>query len=140
MVIYLLDTNTISCAFRGEGGVAARLLEKSPPQIAIPAPVLYEARAGILRLAGGARRDSLTAALDRLVAAVAIAPFDAQAAEAAAAIRTRLDAAGTPIGPIDTQIAAIAASTSATLVTRNGREFSRIAGLSLENWYTEPVA
>ena len=77
MVIYLLDTNTISCAFRGEGGVAARLLEKSPPQIAIPAPVLYEARAGILRLAGGARRDSLTAALDRLVAAVAIAPFDA---------------------------------------------------------------
>ncbi|MBK8766375.1 MAG: PIN domain-containing protein [Burkholderiaceae bacterium] len=74
------------------------------------------------------------------VAAVAIAPFDAQAAEAAAAIRTRLDAAGTPIGPIDTQIAAIAASTSATLVTRNVREFSRIAGLSLENWYTEPVA
>ena len=140
MVIYLLDTNTISYAFRGEGGVAARLLEKSPPQIAIPAPVLYEARAGILRLAGGARRDSLTAALDRLVAAVAIAPFDAQAVEAAAAIRTRLDAAGTPIGPIDTQIAAIAASTGATLVTRNVREFSRIAGLSLESWYTEPVA
>ena len=124
MVIYLLDTNTISYAFRGEGGVAARLLEKSPPQIAIPAPVLYEARAGILRLAGGARRDSLTAALDRLVAAVAIASFDAQAAEAAPAIRTRLDAAGTPIGPIDTQIAAIAASTGATLVTRSLRDFS----------------
>ena len=59
MVIYLLDTNTISYAFRCEGGVAARLLEKSPPQIAIPSPVLYEARAGILRLAGGARRLSL---------------------------------------------------------------------------------
>lgn len=138
-MIYLLDTNTISYAFRGEGGVAARLLEKSPPLVGIPAPVLYEARAGILRLADGARRDSLTAALDRLIAVVTVAPFDAVAAEAAAIIRTRLAAAGTPIGPIDTQIAAIAKSTGATLVTRNLREFSRIAGLLLENWYTEPA-
>lgn len=75
MVIYLLETNANSYVFRGEGGVAARLLERSPPLVGIPAPVLDEARAGILRLADGARRDALRVSLDRMLAVVAIVPF-----------------------------------------------------------------
>ncbi len=42
--------------------------------------------------------------------------------------------AGTPIGPYDTQIAAIALAANLTLVTHNVSEFSRIAGLRIEDW------
>jgi tRNA(fMet)-specific endonuclease VapC len=42
--------------------------------------------------------------------------------------------AGTPIGPLDTLIAAQAMARKLTLVSNNEREFKRIAGLRLENW------
>ena len=135
MVRYLLDTNTISYAFRGEGGIARRLLERTPADFGIPAPVLFEARAGMLRLPPGARRDAMLAALDRLLATVPVVPFDAPAAESAALIRADLEARGAPIGPLDTQIAGIARSLNAVLVTRNLDEFGRVGGLATENWY-----
>jgi tRNA(fMet)-specific endonuclease VapC len=134
-VRYLLDTNSISYLFRGEGRIAERLLAITPADAGIPAPVLYEARAGVLRLADGARRQAMLGALDQLAATLAVAAFDAAAAVVAARIRAALEAQGTPIGPIDTLIAGTAIARGATLVTRNLREFERVPGLSLENWY-----
>jgi tRNA(fMet)-specific endonuclease VapC len=49
-------------------------------------------------------------------------------------IRALLERQGTPIGANDTWIAAQALAIDATLVTDNEREFSRVPGLSLENW------
>ena len=46
-----------------------------------------------------------------------------------------LEAAGTPIGPHDTLIAATALRHQGTLITRNVREFSRVPGLQLLNWH-----
>ena len=43
---------------------------------------------------------------------------------------------GTPIGPYDLQIAAIALVLGLTLVTHNVREFSRVPGLLIEDWQT----
>jgi tRNA(fMet)-specific endonuclease VapC len=48
-----------------------------------------------------------------------------------------LEARGLPIGPLDVLIAGTALAHGATLVTRNLREFSRVEGLKLENWYDE---
>jgi tRNA(fMet)-specific endonuclease VapC len=48
-----------------------------------------------------------------------------------------LEAAGTPIGPHDTLIAATALRHQATLVTRNVREFSRVQGLQWLNWHQD---
>jgi len=45
-----------------------------------------------------------------------------------------LEQAGTPIGPNDLLIAAIALAHQATLVTHNTREFERIVGLLVEDW------
>ena len=42
--------------------------------------------------------------------------------------------AGTPIGPNDLMIAAIALAHHLTLVTHNTTEFSRVPGLSIEDW------
>ena len=49
-------------------------------------------------------------------------------------VRESLASAGTPIGPYDLQIAAIALANDLTLVTHNTREFSRVNGLQLEDW------
>jgi tRNA(fMet)-specific endonuclease VapC len=60
--------------------------------------------------------------------------FDDDCAEHYAVIRADLAARGTPIGPNDTLIAAIAVAHQATLVTRNRREFQRIESLQIEVW------
>lgn len=62
-------------------------------------------------------------------------PFDSECATLAARIRAELEAAGTPIGPDDTLIAATALRHQGTLVTRNVREFSRVPGLQWVNWH-----
>ncbi len=49
-------------------------------------------------------------------------------------VRATLESAGTPIGPLDTLIAGHALSISATVVTNNVREFSRVRGLRVQNW------
>ena len=61
-------------------------------------------------------------------------PFDDEAAEHYAIIRADLAAQGTPIGPNDTLIAAIAVAHQAKLVTRNLREFQRVENLQVEGW------
>ena len=49
-------------------------------------------------------------------------------------IRARLSALGTPIGPNDLLIAAIAVACDLTLVTHNTGEFGRVEGLRIEDW------
>lgn len=56
------------------------------------------------------------------------------AAESYGKVRADLEKAGTPIGPLDTMIAAHAKALGYTLVTNNTREFERVKDLKVENW------
>ena len=49
-------------------------------------------------------------------------------------VRATLEQAGTPVGPNDLLIAAIALANGLTLVTHNTAEFSLVPGLALEDW------
>jgi tRNA(fMet)-specific endonuclease VapC len=60
--------------------------------------------------------------------------FDDQAAEHYGRVRPLLEHAGTPIGPNDLMIAAIALTHDATVLTRNEREFRRVPGLRVATW------
>lgn len=51
-----------------------------------------------------------------------------------AQVRSQLEKVGRKMGDRDTIIAAHALALGAVLVTRNGDEFSRVAGLTVENW------
>ena len=74
--------------------------------------------------------------LDRgLCKRYAVLEFDRAASLQAGAIRALLHTSGTPIGPYDVQMAGIALSKDLTIVTRNTREFERVPGLRVENWY-----
>jgi tRNA(fMet)-specific endonuclease VapC len=131
VVTVALDTNTLSYFMRGEGRVAQRLHGLSPQQVALPAIVVYEINFGLRRAA----RQQQLAAFARMVQATTVLDFDVQAADHAARIRAELEAAGTPIGPHDLLIAATARRYQRVLVTHNTREFSRVTGLTLDDWY-----
>ena len=73
-------------------------------------------------------------ALEMFLAPLTILPFDAAAVWVYGDLRADLQGRGTPLGSLDTLIAAHALSQQALLVTNNTREFSKVPGLSLDNW------
>ena len=130
----VLDTNTISDDFRGDPKVVPRRQAVAPADVGVPAVVEYELRYGLLCLPQEAAEPRL-AALAQLLRLMQKLPFDSECATEAARLRAALEAAGTPIGPMDLLIAATALRHQATLVTRNAREFSRVAGLQWVDWH-----
>ncbi|MBI2687034.1 MAG: PIN domain-containing protein [Acidobacteria bacterium] len=130
--MFALDSNTVIHAFQGKGAVAARLTAIAPSQIAIPAVALYEVQQGVMRSQREIRRRRQLA---ELLSVCRVLPFDDRAALLAAAIQVDLERSGLQIGPLDTLIAATAMAHGATLVTHNAREFVRVKGLLLEDWF-----
>ncbi|CAN5591068.1 type II toxin-antitoxin system VapC family toxin [soil metagenome] len=128
----VLDTNTVIHYFKGLGRVAERLLATPPSQVRVPSLVVYELEVGIQKAnEPQKRREQLRV----LLASMAVLPFHVREAEVAAKVKMELEARGTPIGPMDVLIAGTALAHGATLITRNTREFERVDGLRVENWY-----
>jgi tRNA(fMet)-specific endonuclease VapC len=75
-----------------------------------------------------------TRCVENFLRPLALVEFTSSDAVSYARVRARLERAGTPIGPLDTLIAAQAVSRKLVLVSKNEREFGRVAGLRLENW------
>ena len=84
-----------------------------------------------VRKSGSARN---LQALEKFLAPLTVADYDLAAARVYGQLRAALERKGTPIGPLDMQIAAHALALDITLVTNNLREFKRVPGLKLENW------
>ncbi len=132
---YLLDTNICIYiinrrppeVFRHFDGVAAG-------QIGISSITHAELDFGVAK--SGSRRNR--AALDKFLLPLEIMPFDADAARQYGRLRARLERLGTPIGALDTLIAAHALALGVTLVSNNTREFERVPKLRLENWAGAP--
>ena len=129
---YVLDTNTLIYYFKGIGNIATRLLATPPNDIGIPTIVLYELEVGIAKSVRPRKRK---AQLQEFISLVNIIPFSYAEAECAADIRAKLEKKGRLIGPYDILIAASAMANNNILVTHNQREFQRIRGLKVEDWY-----
>jgi tRNA(fMet)-specific endonuclease VapC len=72
--------------------------------------------------------------MENLLRPLTLIDFTSDDAIAYAIVRAKLERAGTPIGPLDTLIAAQAVARKLTVVSNNEREFRRVAGLTIENW------
>ena len=127
---YLLDADTVSYALRGQGRVASRILERPPSDVCISAITLAELRYGAERK----KSQKLRRAIRGFVKDITVVPFDEAAAERFGAVATELSAAGTPIGVVDTLVAAQALSLGLTVVTNNIKHFAHVQGLKIENW------
>lgn len=131
---YLLDTNVWIALLRGSRpSVTTRFGVVAPSNIRLCSMVAAELWYGCARSAKPAAN---RAAADILIGPYTWCPFDAAAADQFVTVRRHLESLGTPIGPYDLQIAAIALANGCTLVTHNTAEFSRVPGLVLENWET----
>ena len=131
-MIYALDTNTLIYYFKGVGSVVSNMLSIPPSDLAIPAVVLYELERGLATSQAPGRRRAQLAVLRQ---SVRLLPFDQSAAQRAGGISAELCRIGKPIGPIDALIAGTSMSVGATLVTHNTREFKRVPGLQVVDWY-----
>lgn len=127
---FMLDTDTVSWALRGQGAVSTRVLEHRPSQICISSITLAELRFG----AEAKKSRKLHGLIATFVSSVAVMPFDHVAADRFGPVANALAKRGEPIGAFDTLIAAHALSCDLTLVTNNTRHFQRVVGLKLSNW------
>jgi tRNA(fMet)-specific endonuclease VapC len=128
---YLLDTNTCIAAMRNDALVARRMSAVAPGDCAISTITSYELYTGIEKCADPSKE---SAKVNLLLATVHQLVFDGQAAREAGRIRAMLEAQGRMIGPYDVLLAGHALSAGLILVTANRSEFSRVPGLSLDNW------
>ena len=134
---WLLDTNVLSEAMRPapHPGVMDNL-QRYAGELALAAPVLHELRFGWLRMPAGQRRDAIGRFVQDVVGSLPVLPYDAQAARIHAELRVQRAQIGQPLPFVDGQIAAISIAHGITLVTRNTRDFSGLAGLRLVDWFS----
>lgn len=129
---YVLDTNTLIYFFKGVGNVGEKLLATSPAEVAIPSIVVFELETGIAKSVQPEKRRQQ---LDALLSQTTVIDFGLEEARIAARIRAELESNGQQIGPCDVLIAAAAVAYGGILVTHNQKEFSRVNGLLIEDWY-----
>src|SRR6266513_2368090 len=148
---YLLDTNIIVFMVRGlkihanpserqreREQEARRIFDRaqkrklSGHQIALSAITVAELEFGARNSRDYEEESDVTR---RAIAPFALLPFDANdCATHHGKIRHALESAGKAIGSLDTLIAAHALALEATLVTNDAAEFSRVPGLTCEDW------
>jgi tRNA(fMet)-specific endonuclease VapC len=127
----LLDTNICIYIINAKPpAVLARFHQYRLGDIGLSSVVAAELAYGVAK-SGSARNRQ---ALEGFLAPLEVVPFDEHAVWAYGDLRADLERRGQPIGALDTMIAAHALCLDAVLVTSNGREFARVAGLKVENW------
>ncbi|MDZ7964669.1 MULTISPECIES: type II toxin-antitoxin system tRNA(fMet)-specific endonuclease VapC [unclassified Nostoc] len=131
-MIYLLDSNVcIRLINNSSPAVTTRLASQQPEDILVSTITQLELYYGAYRSAQQERNLEI---LQRFFSQFIILPLDPEAARIAGRIRAELTASGTPIGPYDVQIAAIAMANNLIVVTHNTKEFGRVNGLQIEDW------
>ena len=127
----LLDTNICIHIINAKPpAVLQRFRDYRMGEIGLCSVVAAELAYGVAKSGSARNRE----ALDLFLAPLAILPFDEAALWCYGDLRADLERQGTPIGALDTLIAAHALSLQATLVTNNLKEFERVPGLLLDNW------
>lgn len=137
MALWVFDTDHLSLFQRGYPTLLPRLQAVPLTQITISIVSVEEMLQGRLaqvrRAAGGEDRVRAYAWLDKTLTffrAFRVLPFDAQVERLYADLAARRLRIGTQV----LKIAATTLSHGAILVTRNRRDFGRIAELPLEDW------
>ncbi len=136
MQIYMLDTNMASYIIKGEPVAVRKHLRSIPmSSVCISSITQAELLRGVAKKPDAKR---LPIAVKEFLLRVEILPWDSEAAEVYAQLRTACEREGTPHGTMDMLIAAHSIAVGAVLVT-NDQAFYRVKDhLSLEDWTKFP--
>lgn len=127
----LLDTEVCIAIMNRDERIRPHLEQHVPSTLRMSAITLAELRFGVAKSAPPKRA---MANLNVLLSKVGAVPFDETATTRYGDLRALLERRGSPIGPLDTLIAAHALSLHWTLATHNVREFRRVPGLAVADW------
>jgi tRNA(fMet)-specific endonuclease VapC len=134
-VNYLLDTNACVALINQTSAAVRSRFQKAlsrGEQLCVSSVVTFELWYGVAK---SARQTYNTQRLEVFLAGpIILLPLDDEDARVAGSIRAALQASGTPIGAYDLLIAGQALARHLTLVTANVSEFSRVKGLSWQDW------
>ena len=129
---YLLDTNACIQFITGRSVALKEIIENTDVSFLFICSVVRG------ELEYGARKsndpEKTLSVLQNFLSIFPEIGYDSAAAKQYGIIRADLEKKGTPIGPYDMQIAAIALANNFTLVTHNTKEFKRINNLLIEDW------
>jgi tRNA(fMet)-specific endonuclease VapC len=130
-VKFLLDTDTCIYALKQNGRVIERLLTMAREDVAVSVITEAELRTGAVKSSSPSKTLHF---VENFLSPIVRIEFTSTDAIAYSVVRSKLERSGTPLGPLDTLIAAQAIARKLTLVSNNEREFRRVAGLAVENW------
>lgn len=128
---FLLDTNICIYALKQHAAVLQTMLSHRRSDIAVSVITEAELRTGAAKSKSAAKTLRL---VENFLRPLNLIEFASSDALVYADVRATLERAGTPIGPLDTLIAAQAVARRLVLVSNNEREFGRVGRLRLENW------
>ena len=129
---FLLDTNICVFLIRNQSErVRDHIRRRRVGDIGVSAITESELRFGADKSSDPEKNHAV---LERFFLTLPVLAFDSGCAREYGRIRAFLEKKGTPIGSLDTLIAAHALSGEMTVVTNNTREFKRVPGLRVEDW------
>jgi tRNA(fMet)-specific endonuclease VapC len=128
---FLLDTDMCIYALKQNPTVLNQLLAHSREDVGLSVITEAELRTGAAKSTAAAKTLRL---VENFLRPLGIVEFTSSDAVSYAQVRAKLERGGTPIGPLDTLIAAQAVGRKLILVSNNEREFGRVAALHIENW------
>jgi tRNA(fMet)-specific endonuclease VapC len=135
--LFVLDTDALSKLWTGDQKVAARVLSVPADELAVTVITVEEMLTGWQTMLRQAKTDAQIAAVyGRMASTVELlGRFTVLSySEVAIATYRSVRSQRFNVGANDIRIGAIALEHGATVVTRNVRDFSRIPGLTVENW------
>jgi tRNA(fMet)-specific endonuclease VapC len=127
----LLDTDVCIAIMNRDDRARPHLEQHAPSALRMSAITLAELRSGAAKSTQPKRA---VANLHAILSKIAVVPFDDAATTRYGELRALLERRGSPIGPLDTLIAAHALALRWTLATHHVREFRRVPGLTIADW------
>lgn len=130
---YMLDTNIVSYYLRRQSAALHQRVKQGQTSnsLCISSIVRAELRYGQSLLMSDDIRYQL---IEGFLSEAPTLDWGNDAADCYGQLCAQLKRQGTPIGELDTQIAAHALATDLTLITHNTKHFERVVGLSIEDW------
>jgi len=129
---FMLDTSACVDLIRNQDArILRRMKRRRPDELCVSSVTLSELEYGAAK---SANPEKNRLALAEFMTPLDVLPYDDTVAPVYGRVRAALEKGGTPIGPLDTMIAAHALSLDLTVVTDNEREFRRVSGLKVQNW------
>lgn len=132
---YLLDTNACIALINGQPATVRARMDKATAaggKVLLSSIAVFELWYGVGK---STRQEFNRKRLETFLAGpVLTLPFDDADARVAGSVRAALEAVGKPFGAYDLLMAGQALRHQLTLVTANVSEFSRVKGLTWQDW------